>query len=79
MKSQRLEERVANLSRLVQQLEDKVKVSTSDYQALEKERDQDQKQHKEETADKERKLQEYFCKKLDRKLTKVNEEHAQGV
>jgi len=29
-------------------------------------------------GEKERKLQEYFCKKLDRKVTKISKEHSKA-
>ena len=60
-------------------MEEHAKGNQEKIDALKEERDHDLKQHEKEMADKERKLQEFFIKKLDRKLTRVQEDHQKGI
>lgn len=74
-----LEERVVNLGKLIEQLETQLKSSGEELEAMGREREADQRQHEEAMAEKERKLQEYFCKKLDRKVTRVTGDHKREI
>ena len=78
-KCNRLEDRVTNLNKLVTNLEIQVQERTQDIESEAKAREADFIQHKTEMGEKERKLQEYFCKKLDRKVTKISNEHTKAV
>ena len=70
---------MANLGKLTEQLETQLKASGEELEALGREREADLKQHEEAMTEKERKLQEFFCKKLDRKLTRVSGEQKRGL
>jgi len=64
----RLEERVYNLNKLVDNMNAQVKESKAKVDTFNEERQVDSEGHEKALAEKERKLQEFFIKKLDRKL-----------
>ena len=78
-KSSRLEERVLNLNKIVENLEFQLKESAVLLSTAKQEQEADLRQHVSEMAEKEKKLQEFFCKKLDRKLARVDEQHRKAV
>ena len=75
----RLEERVLNLNKIIDNMDLQIKEREAQTEALKEERQADQKQHEEAMAEKEKKLQEFFCTKLDRKLTKVADQHRKAM